>query len=354
MPWQNNGGGGDRGPWGQGPRRGGGQEPPNIDDLLRKGQDKFRSIFSGGGGKGFYLIALLIVAGWLATGIYKVNPNEAGVVLRFGKWVDTTAPGLHYHLPAPIETVYKPKVTEINQIDIGVPAGSNVQARRTTTDLGKERQMLTGDENIVDVDFSVLWRISDPAKFLFNVENQNHTIRSVAQSAVRDIIAQTPIQKALTAGRADIEQRAQDSIQNILDRYDAGVQITRVKLTKVDPPAQVIEAFREVQRAEADREKAVNQAEAYKNDIVPRARGEAAKMLQEAEAYHAQVIAKAEGEAARFLSIYEEYKKAKDVTRKRMYLETMEEILSKIDKVLVEKEGGVIPYLPLPELKNKQ
>ncbi|MFC7049076.1 FtsH protease activity modulator HflK [Emcibacter nanhaiensis] len=358
MPWQSNGGGGDRGPWGQGPRRGGGggQEPPNIEDLIRKGQDKFKNTFSGnvGGGKGFSLLLLLVIGGWLLTGFYRVNTNEAGVVLRFGEWTETTSPGLHYHLPAPIETVIKPKVTEINQIDIGFKGTGSVQGINYSVDLAKERQMLTGDENIVDVEFSVLWRISDAGKYLFKVDNPAQTIRTVAQSAVRDIIARTPIQQALTAGRGSIEREARENIQAILDEYESGVEVTQIKLTKVDPPAQVIEAFREVQRAEADREKTVNQAEAYKNDIVPRARGEAAKMMQEAEAYKAQVIAKAEGEASRFLAVYEEYKQAKDVTRKRMYLETMEQILANIDKVLIEKEGGVVPYLPLNELKKKQ
>ncbi|WP_321397911.1 FtsH protease activity modulator HflK [Emcibacter sp.] len=357
MPWQNNGGGGDRGPWGQGPRRGGGgQEPPNIEDLIRKGQDKFKNTFSGnvGGGKGVSLLLLLVLLGWLATGFYRVNTNEAGVVLRFGEWTETTGPGLHYHLPIPIESVVKPKVTEINQINVGFMGAGNMQGHGRKIDLGKERQMLTGDENIVDVEFSVLWKISDAGKYLFNVENPPQTIRSVAQSAVRDIIARTPIQQALTAGRGSIEREARINIQTILDDYEAGVEVTQIKLTRVDPPAQVIEAFREVQRAEADREKTVNQAEAFRNDIVPRARGEASKMMQDAEAYKAQVIAKAEGEASRFLSVYEEYKQAKDVTRKRMYLETMEQILADIDKVLVEKDGGVVPYLPLNELKKKQ
>jgi len=359
MPWENNGGGGNRGPWGNGPRRGGGggggQEPPNIEDLIRKGQDKFRGSFEGGGGgRGFYILLFVIIIGWLATGIYRVNTDEQGVVLRFGEWVKTTDPGLHYHLPFPIETVIKPKVTTINRIDVGFIGSSDNQSIRRSGNLANERQMLTGDENIVDVEFSVFWKIDDPAKFLFNVEQQEQTIKSVAESAVREIVANTPIQNVLTSDRGLIESDGRIQIQSVLDSYEAGVYIERVNLTKVDPPAQVIEAFRDVQKAEADRERSVNQAETYKNDILPRARGEASQMIQQAEGYKAEVIARAEGEASRFTSVYEEYRQAKDVTRKRIYLETMEKILGDIDKVMVEQQGGVVPYLPLPELKKRQ
>jgi len=347
MSWQNNGGGKDRGPWGQGP--GSGNEPPNIEELIKKGQDKFKDAFGGGngaGGKGkglFFLIGAFILGAWLFTGIYKVLPDEAGVVLRFGKWVETTGTGLHYHLPAPIETVITPKVTSVNKIDVGF---------RNNT---KERQMLTGDENIVDVQFSILWKIKDPARFLFNLRQpQELTIKSVAESAMREVVAKTRIQQIMTSEKQNIEIEVREIMQTVLDSYEGGIEITQVKMDTVSPPAQVAEAFNDVQKAEADRDKTINEAIKLQNEIVPKARGEAEKIFQEAEAYKAKVITQAEGESSRFLSVYEQYKLAKDVTRRRMYLETMEIVLGRTDKVIIEGKGsGVVPYLPLPELKKQ-
>jgi membrane protease subunit HflK len=360
MPWSNQGGsgggwqgnGGGRGPWGQGPSGGGGgPQPPNLEELLRKGQDRFKGFAPGGkwGGKGIALIVLIAIAAWGLTGIYQVQPDEQGVVLRFGKYVETTQPGINYHLPMPIEEALTPKVTRVNRIDIGI--------RGTTgSDIPEESLMLTGDENIIDIDFTVFWVIGNARDYLFNIDQPEVTVKAVAESAMREIIGKSRLDEALTAERAPIEISTRDLIQTTLDDYGAGIDITQVKMQKVDPPNSVIESFRDVQAAEADRERAVNEAQAYANDIIPRARGQVQQMLREAEAYKEQVIAEAQGEAQRFLSVYNEYKVAKDVTSRRLYLETMEGILGETEKVIIDRgQGGqgVVPYLPLPELRKR-
>lgn len=342
MPWQNNNGGKDRGPWGNGPS-GGGQEPPNIDELIRKGQDKFRNTFSGsgqGGGKGMFMIILLLfVLGYAYSAFYKVQTGEAGVVLRFGKWIETKSEGLHFHFP-PVDQVIISKVEQVRETYVG--AGKN------------ERQMLTGDENIVDVEYKVFWKIKDPVRYLFNLEQKEQSIKTVSESAMREVVAKTNIQQIMTSERDDIEIEVGDIMQTVLDSYEAGIEIRQVKLDTVSPPSEVKEAFNDVQKAEADRDKTINEAKKYQNQIVPTARGEAERMNQEAEAYKARAVTKAQGESARFLSVYEQYKLAKDVTRRRMYLETMEKILGKTDKVILENEGnGVLPYLPLPNIKKQ-
>lgn len=352
MPWQNNSGG----PWGQKPRGGGGQ-PPNLEELLRRGQDQFKGwLPSGKGGPRWIVLglaALLFV--WGVSGFYRVESDEQGVVLRFGEWVKTTQPGLNYHLPTPIESVETPKVMRENSIDIGF-AGGDASRRQTTRDIPAESLMLTGDENIVDIDFTVVWRIKDAGQFLFNLKDPENTVKAVAESAMREIIGKTPIQSALTEGRQQIEVSSMDLLQTTLDEYGAGVQIVRLKLQKVDPPAEVIDSFRDVQAARADQERERNEAEAYENDILPRARGEAEQILQQAHAYREQVVAKSEGEAARFLSVYREYEKAKDVTRKRIYIETMESVMRGMEKIIVDNKGGagVVPYLPLPEINKRR
>ncbi len=363
MPWQNSGGGwqgGGRGggPWGggpQGPRRPGGSPPPNIDDLIRKGQERLRKLLPGrGGGSGLVAVLVIALVLWSLTGFYRVGVDEQGVVLRFGKYQESTLPGLHWHLPWPIEAALTPSVTKRNQVDIGFRQGMGQRGR--PSGLLDESLMLTGDENIVDIAFTVFWRIKDAKDYLFNIEPpQSATVKAVAESVMREIVGKTPIQRALTEGRREIEESSRTRIQEVLDGYQAGIQILEVKLEKVDPPSQVIEAFRDVQAAEADRERFRNEAERYANKIIPEARGKANQMLQEAEAYREQVIAGAEGDAARFLSVYEEYRQAKDVTRQRMYLETMEKILSGVDKVILdEKAGNVVPYLALPELEKRR
>ena len=292
---------------------------------------------------------------WALSGLYRVLPDEQGVVLRFGKFIKTTQPGLNYHLPIPIESVLTPKVTKVNRMDIGFRSERDSGfTSSSVADVPEESLMLTGDENIVNIDFSVFWVIKDAGKFLFKIQDPEGTVKAAAETAMREVIARSNIQPILTEGRSQIEIDTQAIIQNILDEYNSGIQITQVQTQKADPPDQVIDAFRDVQAARADMERAKNEAEAYANDVIPRARGDAAVILQAAEAYKKEVVAKAEGEASRFLAIYNEYKNAKTVTQERMYLETMEKVLADINKVIIDKKsGGVVPYLPLPELSKK-
>ena len=318
-PWGN--GGNDR-PSGNG---GGNRRPPNIDDLAGQFQDSLKKMFPGkkipGGNKPLLLFGIIILGIWLASGFYRVLPDEQGVVLRFGKYVNQTQPGLHYHLPFPVEKVLTPKVTKVNRIDVGYRSASDTGRATSVSDVPEESLMLTGDENIVDIDYSVFWIIKDAGKFLFNIQSPEDTVKSVAETAMREVIAKNGIQSILTEGRAQIEIDTQNIMQEILDSYDSGISITQVQTQKADPPKEVIDAFRDVQAAKADKERAQNEAEAYANDVIPRARGEAAQILQQAEAYKQEVVALAEGEASRFLAIYNEYRKARTVTQERMYLE---------------------------------
>ncbi|MDB4231211.1 FtsH protease activity modulator HflK [Candidatus Pelagibacter sp.] len=352
-------------PWGTPPGGGNGSgkgpTPPDIDALIRDIQSKINRFLPGGsssGGKPIGLILIILAFVWLASGLYRVGPDEQGVVLRFGKFVKTTQPGLHYHIPLPVETVQTPKVTKVNRIDIGFRSerDSGFSQGGGVADVPQESLMLTGDENIVNIDFSVFWVIKDAGKFLFEIQDPEGTVKAAAETAMREVIAKSDIQPILTEGRAKIEVETQEIIQSILDEYNSGIQITQVQTQKADPPDQVIDAFRDVQAARADMERSKNEAEAYANDVIPRARGEAAKIMQAAEAYKQKVVAQAEGEASRFISIYNEYAKAKEVTQERMYLETMEKVLADIDKVIIEKNAGsgVVPYLPLPELGKKK
>ena len=349
-------------PWGSPPGGGGngsgrGPTPPDIDAIIRDIQNKINKFLPGGsksGGKPIGLILIILLFVWLASGLYRVGPDEQGVVLRFGKFIKTTQPGLHYHIPVPIETVQTPKVTKVNRIDIGFRSerDSGFSQGGGVADVPQESLMLTGDENIVNIDFSVFWVIKDAGKFLFEIQDPEGTVKAAAETAMREVIAKSKIQPVLTEGRAQIEIETQDIIQSILDEYNSGIQITQVQTQKADPPDQVIDAFRDVQAARADMERSKNEAEAYANDVIPRARGEAAKIMQAAEAYKQRVVAASEGESSRFVSIYKEYEKAKKVTKDRMYLETMEKVLADIDKVIIDKNSGsgVVPYLPLPEL----
>ena len=353
-PWGTPPGGGNGNGSGRGPT------PPDIDKIIREIQNKIKNFLPGGsasGGKPIGLILLILVFVWLASGLYRVLPDEQGVVIRFGKFIKTTQPGLNYHIPFPVEAVETPKVTKVNRIDIGFRSerDSGFSSGGGVADVPQESLMLTGDENIVNIDFSVFWLIKDAGKFLFKIQDPEGTVKAAAETAMREVIAKSKIQPILTEGRSVIEVETQEIIQSILDDYESGIQITQVQSQKVDPPDQVINAFRDVQAARADMERSKNEAEAYSNDVIPRARGEAAKILQAAEAYKNQVVAKAEGEASRFISIYNEYAKAKEVTQERMYLETMEKVLAGIEKVIIEKNvgSGVVPYLPLPELNKK-
>ena len=355
-PWGQGGGGGSDGgggPWGQG--GGGGQPPQDIDAIIRQGRDAWRRMMPGGGassGRTFTLLVLVFGLIWAATGFYRVNPQQQGVVLRFGEWVRTSPPGLHYHLPFPIESVLTPEVTSDNRIEIGFrDVSGNSSSRR---DIADESQMITGDENIVDIDFVVFWRIADAGQYLFNLAEPDQTIKVTAEAVMREIIGRTAIQTALTEGRQDIQVQARQQLQDLLNEYGAGVRVRDVQLLAVDPPADVIDAFNEVQRARQDRDRLKNEAEAFSNDIVPRARGEAAKLVSEAEAYQAEVVNRASGDASRFDQIFQAYLKDKAVTKERIYIETVEEIFSNVDKIIIDSEAGsgVVPYLPLKELNK--
>ncbi|MCL8384962.1 MULTISPECIES: FtsH protease activity modulator HflK [Xanthobacter] len=360
MSWKNQSGGpwgnGPRGPWGSGPSSSG-PTPPDLEDLIRRSQDRLRSIMPGSfGTNGIILVIALVVAGWFLSGFYRVLPDEQGVVLRFGKFVGITQPGLNYHWPYPVETVLTPKVTFVNRIDIGMRVSEDPRRNGTrTTDVAEESLMLTGDENIVDVDFSVFWVINNAEEYLFNVQNPEGTIKAVAESAMREVIGRTNIQPILTGARQGIETGVQELMQQVLNGYKAGVQVTQVQMQKVDPPSQVIDAFRDVQAARADAERAQNEAQTYANRVLPEARGEASRIENAAQAYRERTVVEARGQAARFLKVYDEYQKAKEVTRQRMYLETMERVLGSVDKVLVDpsaaRQGGsgVVPVLPLTD-----
>lgn len=347
MSWQNNGG--DRGPWGQGPKKGGGggDGPPDIDELIRKGQDKFKHAFGGGGGSGDFgggksiSIALFALVGiWLFACIYTVDAGEEAVVTRFGQFVKTSQPGIHFHF-MPVESVQVTNIDQERETQIGFANE-------------KERQMLTGDENIVDAQFRVFWQIKDIAMFQFNLKDQAQSVKSIAESAMREVVAKTDVERVITSDKAGIEEEVRQITQRILDNYEAGITITRVNLDEVRPPVEISDAFNDVQKAEADRARTISLAMLEQNRIVPEARGQAAKMLQEAEAYKERVIAEAEGEASRFESILTEYSKAKDVTRSRIYLDTMQQVLSGTNKIVIDNEGGgVVPYLPLNEINKR-
>jgi modulator of FtsH protease HflK len=360
MPWSNQGGGpwgtggGGKGPWGSGPQQSG-PTPPDLEEFLRRSQDKLRSVLPGGnlGGKGLGLIVLAAIAIWGLSGFFRVDPDELGVVLRFGKYVRDAKPGLNYHLPYPVESVLTPKVTRVNRIDIGMRLVEDLRRGTTMRDVPEESLMLTGDENIVDVDFSVFWLVKPDGagEYLFNIQQPEGTVKAVAESAMREIIGRSTLQPVLTE-RQPIETAVQELMQSTLDKYGSGIQITQVQLQKVDPPAQVIDSFRDVQAARSDLERAQNEAQTYANKVVPEARGRAAQITQSAEAYREQTVAEAKGATSRFLQVYEQYKKAPDVTRQRMYLETMERLFAGTDKVILDSgaAGGVVPYLPLDQL----
>lgn len=365
MPWSNQGGGngggwqggGGQGPWGRGP---GGPQAPDLGDLLRKGQERFKRFLPGGSGgfRGFAIVIAVIAVIWAASGFYRVQPDEQGVELIFGRWIATTEPGLRYNFPIPIGEVHTPKVTRINRVELGFRSAGDAARPASVRQVPGESLMLTGDENIVDINFVVFWVISDAGKFLFNIRDPERTVKDAAEAAMREVIGKTEIASALAEGRSEVERQTRELLQVMLDHYETGISVTQVQLQKVDPPGAVIDAFRDVQAARADLERLRNEAEAYRNDVIPRARGEAEQLTQEAEAYRQEVVARAEGDAERFVSVYNAYKVAKDVTIKRIYLETMEEILTGMTKVVIDSTGGgtqgVLPYLPLPELQKQQ
>ena len=349
-------GGGGRGPGGEGP------QIPEIDELVKKGQERLRVLMGGkggptGGGRGsdgggggpaftrgtVGLVALGAVGAWLFASFYTVAPEEQSVELFLGEYSATGNPGLNF-APWPLVTAEVLPVTREQTEDIGTRQDSGL--------------MLTTDENIIDIDFQVVWNINDPAKYLFNLAEPQETIRAVSESAMREVIARSELAPILNRDRQVIADEAQQLIQTTLDQYESGVNIVRLNLDKADPPREVIDSFREVQAAEQERDRLERQADAYANRVTAGARGEAASQLEQAEAYRAQVVNEAQGEAARFTSVLEEYAKAPEVTRKRLYLETMERVLGDVDKIILENETGgsggqgVVPYLPLNELRR--
>ena len=363
MPWQSSNGGGSGGPWGggggggsggggggggpwggrggQGPGgggfgRGGGQ--PDLEEMIRRSQEKLKQSLPGGvGGKGFLIVIAILLVLWMLSGFYRVNPGEQGVVLRFGEWhnrENLAQPGLHWHLPWPIETAVTPQVDEVRSIAVGFRAGQR--------DIEEESLMLTRDQNIIDVDFSVQWRISNAGEFLFNIREPEDTIKLAAESAMREVIGQTDIQPALTDAKEEVALRVRETLQRTLDEYQAGVLITAVNMQDVQPPNEVADAFEDVQRARQDLDRLRNQAEAYRNRIIPEARGEAQRIIQEAEAYREQVINEAQGEAQRFIQVYEAYSLSPEVTRQRLYIETVQKVLQETGKIIVEEGNPVI------------
>jgi membrane protease subunit HflK len=366
MPWNNQSGSGNgqgpRGPWSGGPSGEGG--PPDLEELLRRIRVRLQRLMpSGEFTAGSLGVAAVVLLGlWLASGFYVVSSREQGVVLRFGQVVahTSTGAGLSYHLPWPIETVETPEVTRVNLINIGYESSSEASDPTQAGDVPSESLMLTGDENIVDINFTVFWVIKDATAYLFNVENPqndpNRTIKAVAESAMREVVGQNEIDPIITEDREPVAIKVRELMQKTLDGYGAGVAITRVQLQNAGPPPEVIDAYRDVQKARADQEGMRNQAEAYANKIIPEARGQAANIVQQAEAYRQQAIAEASGEAKQFLSVYQEYRKAPEVTRRRMYIETMSQVLAPMNKIILDDAGGhgVVPYLPLPGLDAKR
>jgi membrane protease subunit HflK len=382
MPWSNQGGGkgsggGGGGPWGGGPwgsgSGGGGKEPPDLDEILRRGQDRMRRVMRGGGGGGgngaggigggvprtfLFLLGLLLLAGVAFYGFfYRVNPDEQGIVLRFGKYERWEGPGLHWRWPYPIEEVRLPKVTQQRTIEVG--------AARSTIGARDSGLMLTGDGSVVDVRFVVFWRISPDKsengdtgveQFLFNIAQPETTVREVAESAMREVVGQSSLQPLLTGGRQQTQEEVQKLMQKTLDYYRAGIKIDQVQLKEVDPPEEVIGSFREVAAAAQEKETLVKQAQTYADQVTPRARGEADRIVAAAEGYRDQTVAEATGQAARFLKVYDEYKKAPDVTRERLYLEMQERVLEGADKIIIDQKSGqgVVPYLPLEQLQKRE
>jgi len=353
MPWDNNTGGGrgpgGGGPWGQAPQGGGGGGPrrgntPNLEEILSRGRNSLQGGLPGGRWAIVGAVVAVLVF-WGANAIYTIDPQEVGVKLRFGQPMETTGPGLHF-LWWPVESVERVNVTE-NQTEIGTVAGSRQGSA--------EGLMLSGDQNIVDVKFSLLWSVSDPEQYLFNVRDPEDMVRSVGESAMREVVGRRPAQDIFRDDRAGIQLEVRDIAQRILESYNLGVTVSQIAIENVAPPTEVADAFDEVQRAQQDENRFQEEARQYSNTLLGDARGQAAQMREDAAAYKTRVVQEAQGEAARFTSIYDEYVKAPEVTRKRLFLETMEQVLGGSDKVIVETGAGgsgVIPYLPLPELRN--
>jgi membrane protease subunit HflK len=349
-PWESGG----NNPWG-----GGSSNNRDFEDSIKKAREKFGK-FKIGGPRNISILVIVALMIWLATGFYRVEPDEQGIELLFGKWNQiTTEPGLHYFFPTPIGRTMTPKVENVRKINVGYRSATELGFSSNSNDRNvlEESLMLTGDQNIVDVQFTVLYKIKDAGKFLFKLRNPETTVKDMSESVMREVVGQRELEFLLTGGRQEVEQVVRFDLQDILDVYESGVLIQSIQLQSVNPPALVIDAFDEVQRARQDKEKLVNEANSYLNKIVPNARGDAAKLVQEATAYKEQVIKQAEGVAQNFIDVYNSYKDTKYVTRQRIYLETLTEVLEGPNKIILDSTGegqGVVPYLPLNELnKNK-
>lgn len=368
MPWSNQSGGG--GPWGQRGGSGGGKSPwggsggpqgngnpPDLEDILRRSQDRLKDFIPGGsmGGKGLILLVLGVIAIWLLTGFYTVRPNEVGINMIFGEYSSTSGEGLRYNYPYPIGRVIKPTVTAQQRIEVGYRSTPTGQGR--ARDVIEESLMLTADENIVDIDFEAVWQVNParPQDYVFNLQNPEGTVKAVAESAMREVIGRRNIQAILTTEQASIAQEVRQIMQGALDAYGAGILINVVQLQAVQPPSEVRQAFFDVNAAQQDAVRVQNEAETFASRIVPEARGEASRTVQQAEAYREQSVADASGQAARFSQVYEEYRKAPDVSRERIFLETMERVFGGVDKIIVDQNGqGVVPFLPLNQMPQSQ
>ncbi|MBX9932449.1 MAG: FtsH protease activity modulator HflK [Methylobacterium sp.] len=360
-PWGRGGGGNGGGPWGGG-GGGGGKTPPDLEDLLRRGQDRLRGVMPGGGmggGRGVLVAGALVLAGWLLTGFYKVEPQQVGIETIFGRYTNTTSDGLHYNFPYPIGGVEKPNVGQVNSVAVGYRPNLGSQSRGR--DVQEESLMLTGDENIVDLDFEVQWRVN-PLKasdYVFNLANPEGTIKAIAESAMREVVGRRNIQPILTNEQSSVAQEVKEITQKALDEYGAGVRIEVVQLVAVNPPPEVRPSFIDVNAAQQDAERVQNEARTYASREVPQARGKASQIVQAAEAFKTQATAEATGQAARFQQVYESYKVAPVIIRERIFLETMERVLGSVNKVLIDQGGasgtagaaaaGVLPVLPLTD-----
>lgn len=349
-------GGGPRGPYGGGGR---GPDQPDFDDIFARVQDGMKGFLPGdfGGGKMILLGVGALAALWLASGFYTINPGEHAVIQRFGAWQKTVdTEGLNYHLPAPVETMRKFNVNQIRTMNIGFSAPMSSSARNTVggRDVPEESLMLTSDFNIVDLDFVIQWNISSAEGFLFNIENPENTLRKAAQSAIREVVGQTRMFSIITTERGAVADQAKTIMQKILNDYKSGINITQVLINSAEVHPDVQSAFQDVQSAKQDAEDVQNRAQAYREDIIPKARGAATRITQEAEAYKQSVIARATGDADRFNSVLSAYESGQDVTKERMYIETMESILKNAQKIILDDNGkqGVVPYLPLNDLSR--
>ncbi len=357
MPWKNQSGGG--GPWGtggggQGPWGGGGR-PPDLEDMLRKGQDRVKKLLPGGFGRGRALVLIVLVGFglWLFTGFYRVEPDEQGIALIFGRVWKQTGPGLNYNLPSPIGEVYTPKVTRINRVEVGFRSTGDSNSDSTPQDVPEESLMLTGDKRIIDMQFTVFWAIKNPMLYLFGVTEPEGTVKNVSEAAMREIVGRSDFEYLRTKGQAETESEALKLIQQLLSDYHSGIEVSQVAVKNIAPPAETLGAFRDVAAASVDASTSVNEAQAYFNQVTNNANGQGQKIIKEAEAYKAQRIAIATGEAKRFEEVLAAFQKAPDVTRRRLYLEAMEQLLKSMNKILIDPRmsgSGTVPYLSLNEL----